>query len=170
MTNKGLVDSQCVFEWPIGGGGGRGGWACIGTLSFCYSSSPWLWGAWIGAPSMILLHGETMLDWLQPLKEVLNPQFSKDVYTRALSMWQHNAVRYGRGRINKYKWRRRVESFSKLFCSIYKCMSTIMPWMLFGPNSYSALSCDLRHIVGCSEDNICATGQPPPPGPPRSEN
>ena len=23
---------------------------------------------------MLLVHGETMLDWLQPLKEVLNPQ------------------------------------------------------------------------------------------------
>ena len=25
---------------------------------------------------MLLLHGETMLDWLQPLKEVLNPQYA----------------------------------------------------------------------------------------------
>ena len=24
---------------------------------------------------MLLLHGETTLDWLQPLKEVLNPQY-----------------------------------------------------------------------------------------------
>ena len=40
---------------------------------------------------MLLLHGETMLDWLQPLKEVLNPQYEGRIH--ALSMWQHNALR-----------------------------------------------------------------------------
>ena len=57
---------------------------------------------------MLLLHGETMLHWLQPLKELLNPQYEGRIH--AFSMWQHNAVRYRRGRINKYKWPRRVKS------------------------------------------------------------
>ena len=57
----------------------------------------------VNNPLMLVLHGKTMLDWLQPLKEVLNPpEYEGRIH--ALLMWQHNAVRYGR--INTYKWPR----------------------------------------------------------------